>query len=129
MSLGTVAVTAALCPGEKKKNRGKYIFAFSQVEIIRVSFCRVFRSGFLKPGDCCRVDACKPLCQRPISLWRLTSSPPGLSEGWWDLGTPREAGREGWVLSSEVFGVFCFVFNLLQLCFLSLLCQGVSIQV
>lgn len=87
--------------GEKKIiEENKYTFAFPQVESGTISSHGAFHFGFLKPWDFCRVDTCKPLCPRPVNLSQLPSPPDG-SEGWWDLGTLCEAGREGWVLSFE----------------------------
>lgn len=87
--------------GKKKRiEENKYIFAFPQVESGTISSHRASHSRFLKPWDFRRVDTCKPLCPRPVNSWHLPS-PPGGSEGWWDLGTLCEASREGWVLSFE----------------------------
>lgn len=99
--------------GEKKK-RGKYIFAFPQVESGTISSCGAFHSSFLKPWDFCRVNTYKPLYQRPVKSWHPVS-PPGVSEGWWNLGTPCEADGEGWVLSSDAF--FCCCFHSLSVVF------------
>lgn len=101
-----------------KKNRGKYILAFPRVGGSTASFHGAFHSSFHKLWDFCRegghLQITLPKACQLVAHHILASQ--GVDE----------ADGKGWVSSS---GVFFVVFNLFQLCFPSLLCQGISIQV